>query len=256
MALQQAQAAQAKDGSPDVPLSDSPSDLAPNATDPDAADEYVGDAVRSASKRDVVRSVDLVPTADGDGRTLEGYAAVFESPCEIDSWEGHFRESIQRGAFAKTISERKPALMFDHGRHPYIGNMPIGKITDIREDSRGLFVQARLTESPMTEPVRAAIAAGAISGMSVRMNVVKDSWSAGAGNIAERSIKEVGLIELGPVPFPAYEATSVSTRSSADNAAAGTDGSAADTAEEPTVDDGHSLEVLRGRAKALIELSR
>ncbi len=32
--------------------------------------------------------------ADDDGFTLEGYAAVFNTPTLIDSWEGRFEERI------------------------------------------------------------------------------------------------------------------------------------------------------------------
>ena len=41
------------------------------------------------------------PDEGGDGRTLEGYAAVFNQPTEINSWEGHFNETIAPGAFKK-----------------------------------------------------------------------------------------------------------------------------------------------------------
>ena len=42
----------------------------------------------------------------GDGMTLIGYAARFDTPTLIASWEGEFEETIRRGAFAKTIAER------------------------------------------------------------------------------------------------------------------------------------------------------
>ena len=42
---------------------------------------------------EVIRSDD-----GGDGLTLTGYAAVFDTPTRIDSWEGCFDESIARGA--------------------------------------------------------------------------------------------------------------------------------------------------------------
>lgn len=161
-----------------------------------------------------IRSVDFTATSVGaDGRTLEGYAAVYDQPAEIDSpQEGHFTETIQRGAFGASIALKVPALLFDHGRHPQIGAFPLGKITDISEDSRGLHVRARLTRSSLVEPVRAAIADGSIGGMSVRMNVSRDAWAA---NRSARTITEASLVELGPVPFPAYEATSVGVRSRA-----------------------------------------
>lgn len=149
---------------------------------------------------------------DGDGFTLEGYAAVFDTPTRIDSWEGTFDEVIAPGAFAKTIRERKPVLQFDHGHDIATGSVPIGAIEDLREDSHGLYVRARLHDNARVEPIRQAIASGAIDGMSFRFRVTREEWDE-SGDTPLRTIREVELFELGPVVFPAYAATSVGVRS-------------------------------------------
>ena len=66
--------------------------------------------------------------ADDDGFTLEGYAAVFDAPTRIDSWEGNFDEQISRGAFAKTLTERMPVMQWDHGHDAATGSVPIAAI--------------------------------------------------------------------------------------------------------------------------------
>ena len=149
---------------------------------------------------------------DSDGFTLEGYAAVFDTPTRIDSWEGMFDETISGGAFAKTIRERVPVLQFDHGRDGPTGSVPIGKIEQLSEDKNGLFVRARLHDNTRVEPIRQAIASGAIDGMSFRFRVLREEWDE-TGDIPVRTIREVDLFELGPVVFPAYEATTVGVRS-------------------------------------------
>jgi hypothetical protein len=53
---------------------------------------------------------------EGDGLTLEGYAAVFNSPTRIDSWEGTFDEEIAPGAFARSLRERTPVRVDRGGR--------------------------------------------------------------------------------------------------------------------------------------------
>lgn len=147
-----------------------------------------------------------------DGFTLEGYAAVFDSPTRIDSWEGTFDEIVLRGAFAKTLKERTPVMQFDHGHDIATGSVPIAAIDRISEDDHGLFVRARLFDNPRVEPIRHAIAGGAIDGMSFRFRVIREEWSE-EPDVPVRSIKELQLFELGPVVFPAYEATSVGVRS-------------------------------------------
>jgi HK97 family phage prohead protease len=149
---------------------------------------------------------------DGDGFTLEGYGAVFDSPTRIDSWEGKFDEIVARGAFENTLKDRKPVVQFDHGRDVATGSVPIGAIEDIHEDSHGLFVRARLHDNDRVEPIRQAIASGAIDGMSFRFRVTRDEWDE-SGDIPVRTIRDVQLFEVGPVVFAAYDATSVGVRS-------------------------------------------
>jgi hypothetical protein len=50
-----------------------------------------------------------------------------------------------------------PILMFEHGRHPMIGTMPIGAFEELREDNHGLYVRARLFENFLVGPLRDAL---------------------------------------------------------------------------------------------------
>jgi uncharacterized protein len=186
------------------------------------------------TQHQVVRQAPFTVTRDGegggaaaDGRTLSGYAAVFGAETLIDSaGEGRFHERIEPGAFARSLQERKPVLQFNHGRDPRFGGLPIGSLQVLREDQRGLYVEARLFDS--ADPIREAISAGSISGMSFRFTVEDEAWTDGQGRSVEarhvatkmyqgvelhRSVKAVKLYELGPVTFPAYASTSVGVRS-------------------------------------------
>lgn len=169
-----------------------------------------------APKNNVCRAApfELRAADNDDGFTLEGYGAVFDEPTRIDSWEGLFDETIARGAFAKTIKERKPVLQFDHGRDAATGSVPIGAVELLREDRHGLFVRAKMHDNARVEPIRQAIASGAIDGMSFRFRVIREEWDESDDReVPLRTINEVELFELGPVVFPAYEATTVGVRS-------------------------------------------
>jgi len=165
----------------------------------------------------VTRSFDFevrnVTDAD-DGLTLEGYAAVFDTPTSIRDRLGEYDETIARGAFTKTLSERTPVLQFDHGTHPMIGSIPLGQIRSVTEDENGLFVKARLSDNWLVQPVREAIENGSIRGMSFQFAVTRDEWN---DDQTSRTIREVKLYELGPVVFPAYEQTTVGVRSEISN---------------------------------------
>ncbi|MCX5584276.1 HK97 family phage prohead protease [Streptomyces erythrochromogenes] len=180
----------------------------------------------------------------GDGQTLAGYAAVFGQATEIDSWEGSFSETIRKGAFRKTIRESTPVMQFDHGHHPLIGSIPIGTITDLREDDHGLYVEGRISDNWLMQPIRDAISEGSVAGMSFRFEVMREEWRDSSGKVVrpeevgellwmpgdrgplQREIIEVRCRELGPVVFPAYAGTEVSVRarSLADELIASRDG--------------------------------
>jgi HK97 family phage prohead protease len=160
------------------------------------------------------RSYDFAPQDAGDGRTLEGYAAVFRTPTTIRDLQGDFEEVILPGAFKRSLTERTPVLQWDHGRDPSVGTAPIGDITDLREDDKGLFVRARLYDHASTERVRMAIKGKSIKGMSFRFGVPDkgDAWTRRDGKPDLREIRDADVHELGPVVFPAYRQTTVSVR--------------------------------------------
>lgn len=179
-----------------------------------------------------------------DGYTLDGYGAVFNAPTIIDSWEGRFKEQIAPGAMKKSFRENPPIIQFDHGQHPLIGSIPIASLQSISEDSDptlapdgGAHVVGRIFDNWLMQPVRDAIAEGAINGMSFRFSVVQESWADADGKkitdqnalfdalertwyedvpdeeLLTRTLRELRVPEIGPVVWPAYVQTSVSVRS-------------------------------------------
>lgn len=193
-------------------------------------------------RTDLCRSVPFTLTRAGtdddtnDGLTIEGYGAVFDSVTEINSWEGSFEEVIARGAFKKSIRERSPKMQFDHGRHPLLGSVPLGRWDTVTEDTHGLLVSGRLSDNWLIEPFRDAIKDGGVEGMSFRFSVERDDWAdkdgkrirdddelfqllffgAGERGPIRRTLKEVRVSEVGPVVWPAYSDTEVGVRSSSD----------------------------------------
>lgn len=160
---------------------------------------------------DLIRALfDGVDLEGGDGNTLVGYAAVFDSPTEIHSWEGDFTETIARGSFRRTLQQRAGQIrsQFDHGMGEY--TLPIGVPTVMREDDHGLYVEIELDTDPWVQQTLKPKLGRSITGMSFRFSVTDEDWS---GDGTERTIRAVKLSELGPVTYPAYEATTLGVRS-------------------------------------------
>lgn len=155
----------------------------------------------------------------GDGLTFEGYAAVYGQRTRISDALEDFDEQIAPGAFRSVTDGNYPVLMFEHGRHPLIGTLPLGRITAARDDSRGLWIEARLTDNWLIQPVRDAIADKAITGMSFRFSVNGEdgqTWEKRSGDVDLRTLRSLDVPELGPVVFPAYEPTTAGVRSALD----------------------------------------
>ena len=166
----------------------------------------------------LTRSVpfEVTRTDGGDGLTLEGYAAVFGRSAMIPDRGGEFEEQIAPGAFADSLARKTPVLMFEHGKHPLIGTMPLGRIETAREDGKGLFISARLSDNWLIQPVRDAVRDGAVDGMSFRFTSPGEGdqrWEKRDGQPDLRTLLRVSCAELGPVVFPAYEPTTASVRS-------------------------------------------
>jgi HK97 family phage prohead protease len=153
--------------------------------------------------------------AEGDGNELVGYGAVFNEDTEISGWEGNFIERIAPGAFRKTLEERadRVKIQFDHGMDTRFGGAPIAVPVEIREDDRGLYVRARFVDTEAGRDARELIRSGAVDGMSFRFSVVREDVDKNAGRLPLRTVREVRLYEVGPVTWPAYEATTVGVRS-------------------------------------------
>lgn len=180
---------------------------------------------------------------EGDGWTLDGYGAVFNRMTVIDSWEGVFRERIAPGAMRKSFRENPPIVQFDHGRHPLIGSFPIANLRFAREEvdpelapEGGAHIVADIFRHLFFEPLREAIAAKAVRGMSFRFSVVREKWETADGKVIRdedellselrrtwsgdvpeeelpiRTLQELRVPEMGPVVWPAYSETSVSVR--------------------------------------------
>lgn len=149
--------------------------------------------------------------AIGEGNTLIGYAAIFDSPSEPLPWI----EYVRRGAFTKTINDGADVrLLIDHEGVP-LARSKSGTLS-LKEDDRGLRVEAELDPTnPDAARIMSAMRRGDISQMSFAFRTIKDSWNM---DRTSRELREVQLFDVSVVTFPAYEATVAELRNSKEDA--------------------------------------
>lgn len=153
---------------------------------------------------------------DGGGERFGGYASVFNSRTAIGNplrWG--FYEEIASGAFTKTISESDARMLIDHDSYYVVSRMSAGTLA-LAEDDHGLAVDSHLDpELSYVRDLRANVRNGNVTGMSFGFFVVKDEWNteeievAGADpvEVDVRVIREIKLVEVSAVTFPAYPDT-------------------------------------------------
>jgi HK97 family phage prohead protease len=142
------------------------------------------------------------------GKTLRGYAAVWDSPAQITEAGRSFTEVIKRGAFRSAIESKGDVLAtFNHDVSRLLGRTSAGTLR-IHEDDRGLAFEIDLPDH--AADVREMVQRGDLRGASFTFTPKRggEVWD---GTL--RTLSDVYLYELGPVAMPAYPATSVGLRS-------------------------------------------
>ncbi|MEU4592920.1 HK97 family phage prohead protease [Micromonospora aurantiaca (nom. illeg.)] len=148
--------------------------------------------------------------AGDDKTTLDGYASITGEPYEVKDWLGTYSETIERGAFKKTLAEKDDVrLLLNHDGLP-LARTSSGTMT-LAEDGKGLHTVAELDRrSSLTNDIAIAMERGDLTEMSFAFSVTRQEWN---GDYTERWIKEVKLYDVSVVTFPANPATSAKLRS-------------------------------------------
>ena len=136
---------------------------------------------------------------------FSGYGSVFGV---IDS----YKEVVAPGAFAESLSQRTPALLWQHR-----SGEPIGVYSALREDQIGLYVEGKLAlKTARGAEAYELLKMGAISALSIGFVTRDDSYDRVTGI---RTLKKVDLWEVSLVTFPANDAARVSGVKSIDTIA-------------------------------------
>lgn len=150
------------------------------------------------------------------GFKMRGYAAVFDAPWSPALTEKMgYVEKTARGTFRKVLgrSPQVPMRWLDHLQGDVLATTH-GNTLRLKEDGKGLDVQALLPESPIGEHARTMIERGDVRGMSYGIATLpSDSTIEQRGGVYYRTIK--GAQEMLDVTLtfePAYDATSVELR--------------------------------------------
>ena len=122
-----------------------------------------------------------------DNGIVEGYAAVFGN-------KDLGNDIIDPGAFKKTINERKNVPLLWYHQPPEV----LGLVFEMEEDNKGLKSRSQINlDTQLGREKFSLIRQGAIKGMSIGFEAIKEVWEKDI-----RRLKEIRLWEISLVTFP------------------------------------------------------
>jgi hypothetical protein len=160
-------------------------------------------------ERRMVDESELRVDTTGSARTIQGYAAMFDS---LSLPLGGFQEVIRKGAFKKTLREGDIRALWNHDPNFVLGRKS-ARTLRLEEDAKGLLSRISPPDTTWANDLMTSIDRGDVSQMSFGFRAVKDHWNApDAKGVVIRELLEVQLFDVSPVTFPAYPQTEVHVR--------------------------------------------
>ena len=173
----------------------------------------------TVEKRAIRRRV-LIDTRRVNGDdvpAISGYGAVFyredEPETEFRLWDDMV-ERIAPTAFDE-IEGRDVRSMFNHEPDLLLGRTTNGTL-ELSVDDIGLRYRVTPPDTQAGRDVRELVRRGDVDGSSFMFEVTGEEFEKRDG-VVYRTITRVNLYEVGPVTFPAYEATTSEARANRPN---------------------------------------
>lgn len=131
---------------------------------------------------------------DNESRTISGYAAIFGNKDKAG-------DILIKGCFSKSIQDRGPEspandkiiMLWMHNM-----NEPIGRITVLNEDDKGLYFEAVIDDVPRGEQAIKQLESGTLNQFSIGYQYVWENCEYDVGKDAF-IVKEVKLYEISVV---------------------------------------------------------
>ena len=143
-------------------------------------------------------------SAEYEGETIRGYAAVYNSDSE---WMGGFYEQIAKGAF-DDVMDNDTRAYFNHDENLLLGRVSSGTLR-LSSDERGLYYEVDLPNTSYANDLVELMKRGDVNQSSFAFLIERDRWEERDGKTYRIIEKVSRLLDVSPVSQPAYpDATS------------------------------------------------
>ena len=139
----------------------------------------------------------VVEDVNYESRKISGYAAIFNN---VDK----AKDKLIKGCFAKSIEERGPEstandkiiLLWQHDQRE-----PLGRITELKEDDRGLYFEAILDEIELADRALKQLESGTLNQFSIGYNYVWENVYYDSDEdcyvVKEVKLHEISIVSIG-----------------------------------------------------------
>lgn len=149
--------------------------------------------VKQRGRKTELKTIDFeLEDIDVEEGIFSGYGAVFSN---VDSGG----DIIEPGAFTKTIAEGVGRIKILSGHNESL--LPIGVPIELREDAKGLFIKAKISDTTLGKDVKTLIRDGVLCELSIGYDPVTFEYDADG----IRHLKEVKLWEISVVTWAMNE---------------------------------------------------
>lgn len=161
--------------------------------------------------------------ARGESKRIAGHAAVFydgTAATEYELWRYGNERMVERllpTAFDRALREQDDVrALFNHEPALILGRTAAGTLA-LATDAVGLAYEIDPPDTQLARDLLASVARGDVSGSSfafrVEEQVFREQKLADGQLLVVREIVSVRLYDVGPVTYPAYDATTAGLRS-------------------------------------------
>lgn len=163
-------------------------------------------------KRELAESSIELRDAEGEKRTISGYAVKWNMRSHPLGGFSRFVEQFKPGAFAESLRSDDIRALWSHDTSKVLGRTKNGTLR-LSEDDIGLRFELDLPNNTQGNDAYESIKRGDVDGVSFGFRAVDEEWDDADPKNVLRSIHKAGLFEISPVGFPAYPDSQVAARS-------------------------------------------
>ena len=145
-------------------------------------------------------------------KIIQGYAVVFDSWTNINSWGETWKECIRKGAFTQSLKENSVLALYNHDFNNVLARKDVNM--KLIEEDKGLYFEIELPDTTQGNDLYELIDKKIVNQCSFSGYVRKNIWSEDNGGNVLREILEIDLIEITITPIPAYEVTEAEVKRS------------------------------------------